>query len=79
MVGITHLDEITMLKNLSHKEINRLICFRGIVIRCSDIYPEMKVAFFRCTNCKAEVDIELDNAKVQEPSICTRCKQKNTM
>lgn len=40
------------MRNLTPKEINRLVCIRGIVIRCSEIYPEMKTALFRCTNCR---------------------------
>lgn len=35
MIGITRLDEITFMRNLTPKDINKLICFRGIVIRCS--------------------------------------------
>ena len=34
-------------------EINRqsVVSIKGIVIRCSDIYPEMKEAFFECSIC----------------------------
>lgn len=41
MMGITNLekDEISIMRNLSPKDINRLVCLRGIVIRCSEIYP----------------------------------------
>ena len=39
MVGITHLDEITLMRSLTPKDINKLISFQGIVIRCSEIYP----------------------------------------
>jgi DNA replication licensing factor MCM4 len=59
MVGITDLDEETILRNLSPKQINRLISFRGIVIRCSDIHPEMKAAMFKCTICSNEVQVIL--------------------
>lgn len=52
MVGISSLDEISILRQLSHKEINKLISFKGIVIRCSDIQPEMKAAHFRCIGCQ---------------------------
>ena len=47
MMGIKYLDELTEVKNLGPKNINRLICFRGIVIRASEVYPEMKRALFR--------------------------------
>lgn len=37
MMGITNLekDEISIMRNLSPKDINRLVCVRGIIIRCS--------------------------------------------
>jgi len=54
MVGITDLDEDCILRNLEPKQVNRLISFRGIVIRVSDIHPEMKLAIFKCTGCNFE-------------------------
>ena len=35
------------------------------MIRCSEIYPEMKTATFQCIKCKAEIPIDLIDAKVQ--------------
>ena len=76
-VGIKHLHEITDLKSLGPKNINRLISVRGIVIRASEVYPDMKMAFFRCTNCRSDLTVALDNAKVQEPTECPICRIKN--
>lgn len=41
MMGLTTLEkeEISIMRNLTPKDINRLVCIRGIVIRCSEIYP----------------------------------------
>lgn len=41
----------------------------------------MKRAFFRCIrpNCKAEMQVVLENAKVQEPTECQRCRVKNSI
>lgn len=39
MVSITDVNEVSLMRSLNHQQINRLICFRGIVIRCSEIYP----------------------------------------
>lgn len=39
MIGIKHIDELTDVKSLGPKNINRLICIRGIVIRTSEVYP----------------------------------------
>lgn len=65
MVGITDLDESLILRELSPKHVNRLISFQGIVIRVSDIHPEMKSALFRCMRCGYEKNVILENAKVE--------------
>jgi len=51
MVAIKNLGEIKIMRDICEKEVNRLISFRGIVVRASDIIPEMKRAFFRCVRC----------------------------
>ena len=48
------------------------------MVRCSDIYPEIKTAFFRCEKCKSFEERQLVNAKVKEPVRCAKCKQKDT-
>ena len=52
MVSIKRLEEIKIMRNLTEWEINKLICFRGIVVRTSDIVPEMKRAVFKCAKCE---------------------------
>ena len=79
MVGIQSLDEVSIMRNLSHQEINRLVSFKGIVIRCSDLQPEMKTAYFKCQGCRYEMQVVLENAKVQEPKECAKCRAKFTM
>ena len=54
MIGIVNLDDITIMRNLTPRDINKLICFRGLVVRNSEVQPEMKGALFRCINCKLE-------------------------
>lgn len=44
------------MKQVSHKDLNHMISVQGIVIRCSNIYPEMKQASFRCFRCKNQVN-----------------------
>lgn len=79
MMGIKYLDELTEVKNLGPKNINRLICFRGIVIRTSEVYPEMKRALFKCLHCREETTVALQNAKIQQPTDCRNCKHKDCL
>lgn len=59
MMGIKHLDkqQKCCVKDLGPHNIGRLVYFEGIVVRSSDIYPEMKRAHFICINCHDEVDV----------------------
>lgn len=52
------------MRSLTEWEINKLICFRGIVVRTSDIVPEMKRAVFKCIKCEEYIRIILENAKI---------------
>jgi DNA replication licensing factor MCM4 len=51
MLGINHLhdNDMILIKDLNSSKIGRLVSLQGIVIRASEIYPEMKSAYFRCT------------------------------
>lgn len=53
---------------------------KGIVIRCSELYPEMKSALFRCSNsnCLATSTIALERGRIEEPTICQKCRAKGT-
>lgn len=45
--------------------IGKLVMLRAIVVRTSDVYPEMKRAWFRCEHCGDECGIDLINARIQ--------------
>lgn len=79
MVSISDLHKVSELRTLLPKDINRLISFQGIVIKCSEIYPEMKRAQFRCIMCSGEIAVDLENAAVKQPTDCHFCKRKDTM
>jgi DNA replication licensing factor MCM4 len=53
------------------------VLVQGIVIRTSEIYPEMKKAVFKCSGCKDRQEVDLENARVAEPSYCRRCRLKD--
>lgn len=38
----------------------------------------MKRAFFRCVKCDEDDRVTLENAKVQEPKICEKCKSRDS-
>jgi DNA replication licensing factor MCM4 len=68
------------MKDLRPIMIGRMVFLRGIVIRSSDVYPEMKSACFSCTNprCGHTIMVDLENAKVKEPDFCDVCKHRDS-
>lgn len=80
MMGITNLDqeENVQVKQLGPRFIGRLVNIKGIIIRSSDIIPEMKSAFFICSICKHSIFMNLQNAKVKEPTLCDVCQNRNS-
>jgi DNA replication licensing factor MCM4 len=81
MLGLKHLAEAdrTLIKELDSSKIGRLVALQGIVIRASEIHPEMKTAYFTCAHCGHSVELELENARVTEPRSCVRCRSRECM
>ncbi|CAG9334845.1 unnamed protein product [Blepharisma stoltei] len=73
----THnLRHVTGMREMGPDKIDMLIAVRGIVIRCSDIVPDMRVADFRCAQCGRHEKVTLERGKVEEPNSCPRCLAK---
>lgn len=76
-------------RKLGPNHIETLVCIKGVVIRCSNIIPEMTMAAFKCTSkkrigvnnyekCNEEVYEHVIQGEVQEPISCSNCNNKNT-
>lgn len=68
-----------IMRSMNPSDIERLISVKGIVIRCSDLAPDMLSAVFRCTveDCKNEVSVPLSHYEIEEPTVCERCGNKS--
>lgn len=75
-VRTTNLRRVTQIRDLGTKEIDTLVQIRGIVIRCSEVIPEMSQAFFSCAHCGNYEYVSLERGVIEEPSICQRCMGK---
>ena len=58
--------------------VEKLIAIKGIVIRCSEIVPEMKEAAFKCTKCHLFEFKFLERGRIIEPDFCKSCKNRGT-
>lgn len=60
-----HDEELLCVKELGPQSIGRLVMVRAIVVRVSEVVPEMKRAWFRCEHCGDELGVDMLNARVQ--------------
>jgi DNA replication licensing factor MCM4 len=44
-----------------------------MVIRTSNIMPEMREAFFKCIVCSFTTSVEIDRGRIAEPTLCIHC------
>lgn len=68
-----NLRKISLIRDLDPTLIDKLVTIKGIVIRCSDIIPEMKEAAFRCAKCLKTESVLISNNKILEPDRCKTC------
>jgi DNA replication licensing factor MCM4 len=54
-------------------DIDQLITIAGMVIRTSNIMPEMREAFFKCIVCAYTTAVEIERGRIAEPTLCTNC------
>ena len=73
-----NLRKVYRIRELDPSHIDKLITLKGIIIRNSDVVPEMKEASFTCDNCQREVQVFLERGKVTEPQMCEGCKGRKT-
>jgi len=64
-----------IMRNMNPSDIEKLVSVEGIVIRCSDLVPDMNTGTFRCTTdgCKNEVKVKLSHWTIEEPTRCETC------
>jgi len=64
-----------IMRSMNPGDIEKLMSLKGIVIRCSDLIPDMLSAIFRCTvdDCKNEVSVPLSHWAIEEPTRCESC------
>ncbi|XP_037043019.1 DNA replication licensing factor MCM4 [Bradysia coprophila] len=61
------------MRALNPEDIDQLITISGMVIRTSNIIPEMREAFFKCIVCSFTTTVEIDRGRIHEPTLCSNC------
>ena len=79
-VRITTKDEKSplgiLLRGLRSKHIDKLVWFKGILVRISTVRPKLTIAVYICNLCGVSINIPQLTSKVRWPKFCTgqRCK-----
>lgn len=60
-------------------DIDQLITISGMVIRTSQLIPEMQEAFFQCQVCAHTTRVEIDRGRIAEPCSCAHCHTSHSM
>eukprot|EP00746_Dinoflagellata_sp_MGD_P098734 gnl/MRDRNA2_/MRDRNA2_39964_c0_seq1.p1 gnl/MRDRNA2_/MRDRNA2_39964_c0~~gnl/MRDRNA2_/MRDRNA2_39964_c0_seq1.p1 ORF type:complete len:886 (+),score=183.35 gnl/MRDRNA2_/MRDRNA2_39964_c0_seq1:352-2658(+) len=73
-----HDKDVRNMRDVDPDDIERLISIKGIVIRCSDLVPDMMTASFKCTSesCHATETVQLKQWRIEEPTRCDSCKRR---
>jgi DNA replication licensing factor MCM4 len=69
-----NLDQSVNMRDLDPSDIDKMISIKGLIIRVSNIVPDMRVGFFTCTQCNSSVTSENIKGRISEP---TRCPNPN--
>lgn len=60
-------------------DIDQLITINGMVIRTSQLIPEMQEAFFQCQVCAFTTRVEVDRGRIAEPAVCRHCNNTHSL
>ena len=74
-----NLLETNSMRSLNPADIDAMVSIQGMVIRGSNIIPEMKRAFFRCVQCATVAVVDIDRGRIEEPDRCANCTAPNSM
>ncbi|KAM6410791.1 DNA replication licensing factor MCM4 [Pluvialis apricaria] len=67
------------MRSLNPEDIDQLITISGMVIRSSQLIPEMQEAFFKCQVCAFTTRVEIDRGRIAEPAVCKNCNTMHSM
>ncbi|KAM3877301.1 DNA replication licensing factor mcm4-B-like [Diretmus argenteus] len=65
--------------NPEPEDIDQLITISGMVIRTSQLIPEMQGAFFQCQVCAYSARVEVDRGRIAEPAVCRNCNNTHSL
>merc|ERR1711936_879548 len=71
-------DKTANMRELNPQDIDQLITITGMVIRASNLIPEMAEAFFQCSVCHNTAEVEIERGRILEPTLCSQCNTNHS-
>jgi len=71
-------DKTKNMRSLNPEDIDQLITVQGMVIRASDLIPELAIGFFQCSVCKNTCTQDVERGRVAEPVLCAHCNTNHS-
>lgn len=71
-------DRTKNMRNLNPEDIDQLITVTGMVIRASDLIPELSEGWFRCSVCHYMAHADVERGRIQEPVLCPNCNTNHS-
>lgn len=73
--------KVVNMRELNPDDLDKLITIKGLIIRVSNIIPDMRVAYFVCGSCGQAVTVESVRGNIAEPTRCPRdgCEALHSM
>ena len=73
-----NMKEVSNLRCLDPIAMDTLVAIKGMIVRCSPIIPDLKVAHFSCCVCGHDHQVSIDRGRVEEPKQCPSCNTKDS-
>jgi len=73
-----NLKEVSNLRCLDPIAMDTMVAIKGMIVRCSPIIPDLKVAHFTCCVCGHDHQVAIDRGRVEEPKQCPSCNTKGS-
>mmetsp|Transcript_26801 Transcript_26801/g.64550 ORF Transcript_26801/g.64550 Transcript_26801/m.64550 type:complete len:801 (-) Transcript_26801:143-2545(-) len=69
------------MRDLNPEHLETMVSIAGVVMRCSDLIPEMDTGYFKCmtVNCSGAASVALHGGRIQAPATCPECNAKYSM
>jgi DNA replicative helicase MCM subunit Mcm2 (Cdc46/Mcm family) len=67
------------MRDLNPENVDQLVSIKGMIIRTSNIIPDLKMAYFSCSVCGHGMEVMMDRGRIDHPNNCENCGTGNQM